>query len=268
VRRIAFTGVLTVGLLCPWPADAQPLRIPAGVSPFTPTAPQATGGVDLAPPLLSLALPGAGQHVLRQDRKWAYVALEVAGWAFFVERRRAGARYRDRYRDFAWDNGRIQAGARVDGEFDYYERLAHWTRSGAFDRDAASAGVQPELDDATFNGSVWSLATRIFGATGLPETDPAYQSALGYYRQEAYGPDLLWDWSAASGAQAEYAGLLDTSDSRFRQATTVLGVVIANHIVSAADAYVSSRSRIALRLIPDVINGAGWSAIVSVPYPR
>jgi hypothetical protein len=269
VRRIAFSGVLILGLLCPWPAHAQPLRGSVGARAFTPTAPQVAEGVDLTPSLLSLSLPGAGQHVLGQPRKWAYVALEVAGWAFFIERRRAGGRYRDRYRDFAWENGRIQSGSRVDGDFDYYERLAHWTRSGAFDRDASSPGVQPELDDATFNGSVWSLATRIHGASGVPEADPAYQSALAYYAAQAYGAELLWDWTGAPGTQVEYAGLLDTSDSRFRQATTVLGVVIANHIVSAADAYVSSRSRSAVRLrvIPDPVTGA-WSAVATVAYPR
>jgi len=50
--------------------------------------------VSLAPTFLSLALPGAGQHVLGQKRKWAYAALEVVGWAVFLERRSAGNDYR------------------------------------------------------------------------------------------------------------------------------------------------------------------------------
>jgi hypothetical protein len=235
------------------------------------TAPQASGGIDLAPMSYSLVLPGAGQHLLGQNRKWAYMALEVAGWAFFVERRVAGSDYRDRYRDFAWETGRIQGSFRIDGDFDYYERLVHWTRSGSFDDDAGAPGIQPELDETTFNGSVWSLATRIHGAAGLPESDPAYQSALDYYGRHAYSTELLWDWSGTPGAQSEYAELLDTSDSRFRQATTVLGVIIANHVLSAADAYLSARSRAAaprLRIVPDAALGAGWSVLLTLPLPR
>jgi hypothetical protein len=237
----------------------------------TETAPQASGEIDLTPPFVSLVLPGGGQHLLGQNRKWAYLALEVAAWAFFVERRIAGSDYRDRYRDFAWETGRIQSSFRIDGDFEYYERLVHWTRSGSFDRDAGSPGIQPELDETTFNGSVWSLATRIHGAAGLPESDPAYESALDYYSRQAYATELLWDWSGAPSAQSEYAELLDTSDSRFRQATTVLGVIIANHVLSATDAYLSARGRATaprLRIVPDDAIGSGWSVLLTLPLPR
>jgi hypothetical protein len=220
-----------------------------------------------------LVLPGGGQHLLGQNRKWAYAALEAAGWVFFVERRHAGGDYRDRYRDFAWENGRIQSDGRVDGDFEYYERLAHWTRSGEFDRDASSPGLQPEQDETSFNGSVWALATRIFlgGATNVPESDPAYQSALAYYGEEAYATGLLWDWTGMPAAQAHYAALLDESDSRFRQATTILGLVIANHVLSAADAYLSARSRSAavrLRLEPDLSAGFGTRVVLTLVPPR
>jgi hypothetical protein len=160
---------------------------------------------------------------------------------------------------------------RIDGDFAYYERLVHWTRSGAFDRDPGADGVQPELDGATFNGSVWSLAMRIHGATGVPETDPAYGDALAYYGAHAYPTELLWDWSGTPGAQSEYEKLLDTSDSRFRQATTVLGVIIANHVLSAADAYLTARGRASaprVRVVPDASIGSGWRVLLSVPAPR
>lgn len=253
-----------------WPSAARAQRVP---SPSTASSfPQAPGTVDFTPPLLSLVLPGGGQHLLGQNRKWVYLALEAAGWAFFIERRGAGNDYRERYRDFAWENGRIQSPSRVDGDFEYYERLAHWNRSGSFDRDAGTPGVQPELDDATFNGSVWSLATRIFlGGTAVPESDPAYESALTYYGEEAYETAMLWDWSGAPGAQGEYAALLDRSDSRFRQATTVLGVIIANHVFSAADAYLSARGRITsprIRIVPETALAPRWHVVLSLPYPQ
>jgi hypothetical protein len=221
-----------------------------------------------------LALPGAGQHALGQDRKWVYLALEVVGWAFWVERRASARDHRDRYRDFAWEQGRIQTGARVDGDFDYYERLTKWLRSGAFDADPGSAGVQPEADPGTYNGSVWSLASDIYLPPGqsVPETDPAYQSALAYYQQRAYATALLWDWTGVPRGQQELARLISASDSRFGQATTILGAVIANHLVSAADAYLTARGRASpasLRIVPAGGLGVGgpgarWLAVVSV----
>jgi len=259
-------------MLCAaWPAAAPGQRVPARVASAAMTPPQAEGEVDLTPPFVSLVLPGAGQHLLGQNRKWAYLALEVAGWAFFVERRLAGSDYRDRYRDFAWETGRIHGAFRIDGDFEYYERLVHWTRSGAFDGDDGAPGIQPELDATTFNGSVWSLATRIYGATGLPESDPAYQNALAYYSGRAYATEFLWDWSGEPGAQSEYAELLDTSDSRFRQATTVLGVIIANHVLSATDAYLSARGGATaprLRIVPEATIGSRWGVLLTVPLPR
>jgi hypothetical protein len=225
----------------------------------------------VAPTLLSLAIPGAGQHVLGQDRKWLYLGLEAIGWALWVERRASARDYRDRYRNYAWETGRIQSGSRVDGDFDYYERLTKWSRSGAFDADPGSAGVQPEPDPSTYNGSVWSLAAQIFLPAGPPPapTDPAYQDALLYYQERAYGPALLWDWTAAPGDQQELSRLIGESDSRFGQATTVLGVVIANHILSAADAYLSARGRggsARLRVLPASPLGGQGSALAA-GYP-
>ena len=234
------------------------------------------------PTLLSLVLPGAGQHALGQDRKWLYLGLEVAGWVVYAERSASGRDYRDRYRDFAWEQGRIQNGPRLDGDFDYYERLSKWTRSGAFDADPSAPGVQPELDGSTYNGAIWTLASQIYLPPGqpVPETDPAYQSALAYYQLRAYATGLLWDWSASPAGQQELGRLIESSDSRFRQATTALGAVIVNHLLSAGDAYLSARGRanpLRLRLVPASAqaigeSGAhrtfgrppGWLAVVSV----
>ncbi len=228
----------------------------------------------LAPAALSLLLPGAGQHRLGQGRKWVYAAVEVLGWAVFFERRHAGGEYRTRYRDFAWNEARIQTGPRVDGDFDYYETLSVWDASGAYDSDPVAAGVQPEPDPSTYNGSIWARAMQIFipGGGPVPPTDPGYQSALAYYDDFAYPTSLLWDWSGAPAGRAELADLIEESDARFRHATTALGVVIANHLISAADAYLSARgdrSSPRLRLVPDVVFGApAWSAVVSVRTGR
>lgn len=226
----------------------------------------------VTPMVLSFAVPGVGQHVLGQHRQWAYFALEVAGWAAYLNRRHTAIDLRTRYRDFAWENGRIQDGERVDGPFAYYEALSKWTQSGSFDSDGSAPGVQPETDPLTYNGSVWDRATRIFfpGGTPVPETDPAYQRALAYYDENAFGSQLLWDWSGAPDAQKEFAALIHESDHRFSQATTALGLVIANHLISAADAYLSARGRgtgAALRILPgERWTGPAWWAVLSIPW--
>lgn len=276
MRLVGLALVVAVGSACPARSEGQwspALSTARGVTPLTQAAgPSPTSEAALLPAALSLVVPGAGQHVLGQRRKWAYLALEVAGWAFFVDRRRAGSDFRERYRDFAWENAREQGAARVDGDFAYYETLSHWARSGAFDGDVLAAGLQPEMDAGTYNGSVWSLAARLFlpGGTSVPPSDPAYQNALAYYSQEAYGDEMLWDWSGVPGAQSEFSGLVEASDSRFRQATTVLGVVLANHLLAAGDAFVSSRGEpvARIRIAPSGAPGSQWDVVLMVRAPR
>lgn len=259
--------VCMAALTAPELSGAQGRTTPS-VFPELPSA-GAERSSSLGPTLLSLALPGTGQHVLGQRRKWAYLALEVVAWTVYAERHASAGDYRDRYRDFAWESGRIRSGPRVDGDFEYYERLTKWQRSGVFDADPGRPGVQPELDPRTFNGSIWTLASQIFLPPGetIPETDPAHLSALAYYEQRAYGTELLWDWTGAPDGQRELARLIEASDDRFRQATTALGAVIANHLLSAGDAYLSSRGRVSpvrVRIEPDARMGVGWLTVVSV----
>jgi hypothetical protein len=208
--------------------------------------------------------------VLGQTRKWAYLLVEAAAWAFWLDRRASGGHYRDQYRDLAWEAARLGTVPRVDGDFGYYETLTHWTRSGAFDRNEAEAGVQPEEDPSTFNGSIWNLATQIFLPAGAPvdKGSPGYDSALDYYQERAYDARFLWDWGGAEAARGRFADLIERSDSRFRQATTALGIVIANHLLSAADGYLSARgARVpAVRLTPAPASrpgGPSWWAVAS-----
>ena len=220
--------------------------------------------------LLSLALPGLGQHRLGRSRKWLFLGLEVAAWAVYVERRSAGGSARDDYRDYAWQAGRVQAGPRVDSDFNYYETLSKWDRSGAFDGDAVASGVQPEEDPATFNGTLWARAQAIFLGAGGQPGDPAFTQALEYYQVRAYETDFLWDWSRTAGGRTQLGELISESDSRFRQATTALGVVIANHLVSAVDAFLVTRgveSRAGIDFAPRrTTHGSGWSARLRIPH--
>ncbi|NJD20379.1 MAG: hypothetical protein FIA95_14005 [Gemmatimonadetes bacterium] len=190
----------------------------------------------------SLVLPGWGQLAQGQRRGLAYGVLEAALWAFWADRRGDGADLRGAYRELAWEQGRIPAGERRDGPWAYYEALSKWARSGAFDGDAARPGLQPEEDPSTFNGSVWSLAKGIHFRGAAPSPgDASYEAALAWYRSRAYADGYLWDWTGREAALLEYRSLIRGSDERFRDATAALGAVLANHLLSACDAFLSAR---------------------------
>jgi hypothetical protein len=242
-------------------------------APFTqpPQAINGAGGAGVA--LRSLLVPGAGEWTLGRHRAWFFAAAEIASWAWYLDRRRGGNHFRTAYRDLAWDRGRTRAAPRVEGDFNYYETLSKWTRSGAFDADPLTPGTQPEPDESTYNGTQWRLARGIFlqGGEGTPG-DPAYARALEYYRDRAYDEEFLWDWSADPSAREDFKKLIRKSDDRFRQATTALGVVIANHVISAIDAFVLGRASAdaaRIELVPGRPQArSGWTATIRLGVGR
>jgi hypothetical protein len=196
--------------------------------------------------LLSAVIPGAGQYARGQKRWIAYLGAEIAGWYLVLDRRHDGDRLRDRYREIAWSVARegLSEAPRVEGDFHYYETLSNWVRSGAFDREPGMEGIQPETDPTTFNGSIWVLATDIyFPADGpVPQPgDPIYEEAMAYYVQRAYSNRFLWSWTEDAEEWTLYGETISESDDRFREATLFTGLVVANHLVSAVDAFVSAR---------------------------
>lgn len=223
---------------------AQPFRLFQAEPParVVPAAPPGTGR-GVGPALLSLAVPGLGQQRLGQRRKWLYWIAEAGGWAAHFQQRSRGRRFRTDYRNLAWSVARLRTGPRVDGDFAYYETMSKWVRSGAYDADPDAAGLQPESDQSTYNGSVWALARGIFLPPQRPagEGDASYAAALDYYREHAYGVAFLWDWSSHPDDKDRYSGLIKKSDDHFRTATNLLGAIAANHVLSAVDAYLSTR---------------------------
>ncbi|MFP3949335.1 MAG: hypothetical protein ACLFWG_11470, partial [Longimicrobiales bacterium] len=193
--------------------------------------------------LASLAAPGSAQWMHGQHRTWLYMGMELVGWLGFLHARHRGADFRDAYRDVAWSYARVDAvGEDFDGGFDFYETLGQWTASGAWDADPETDGVQPETDPSTYNGNIWSLASDLYlsgeGAASDPE---ALQMALLYYRERAYRPEQAWNWSGNSSQLERYRDLIERSDDSFRRATVILGAVVANHLLSAVDGFLSSR---------------------------
>ncbi len=193
--------------------------------------------------LKSAALPGWSQWSLGESRSWAYFAIEGIGLWVYLDRRARGNARRGAYRTLAWDAGRIQLGPRVDGDFDFYERMSNFERSGAFDADPALAGIQPERDGATYNGRIWGLAEGLFlGAGPAVPGAPGYAQALEYYRERAYGQAFLWDWTLDPTSRGRFQRLIGESDDAFRTARTAVGILIANHLVSAIDAFLITRT--------------------------
>ena len=220
--------------------------------------------------LRSFLVPGWGQLHLGQRRGWAYLAAEGLAWTVHLHGRSKGREARHAYRDLAWETARgASAGARVDPDFAYFERLAHWGRSGAFDAAPGRPGVQPEPDPSTFNGMIWGRARDLF-LRGEPEPgpdDPGWIDALAYYEERAYGPDLLWDWTDKEADLERYRDLIDESDDAFRRATHAVGAVLANHVLSGMDAWISSRAgaEVNSRVVPfPGPRGAGWTWSVRV----
>ena len=233
-----------------WPAF---LNSPALALEADRTAPESLAPTPGRAGLRSLLLPGSGQLAQGRRRGWAFVGIELIGLAAYLDRGRDARDLRDQYRDFAWVNGRVQGALRIDGDFDYYEALSKWDRSGAFDSDSGVGGVQPEVDPSAFNGLIWLRATGIFSVDpSAGPGDARYDRALAYYNERAYGTQFLWDWTGVPGSRSAYAALIQSSDDRFRQASHALGLVLVNHLVSAIDAYVSARSGLLVetRIVP------------------
>lgn len=234
------------------PGVVEALRTPAGA--FT----------------ASLVLPGAGQAALGLRRWPLYLAVEAGLWWLWADAAHAFGRYRDGYRDLAWDAARIQEGPRQDGGWSYYEVMSHYHASGAFDADPA-AGVQPEPDPSTYNGSVWEIARGIYLPGGAIDPDgPEYADALAWYEARAAGPGFLWTWVGRESDLDRFRRLIGAADDSRRTQTTAVGVILANHLVSAVDGLIAARLRAGSRPALDAAlapgpGGLEWRLRVRVP---
>ena len=199
--------------------------------------------------LYSVLFPGLGQRKLGKGRWLAYLAVEGAAWISFGRARWSATGARGEYHDLAWNVARSFDGPRVDGNFSYYERMENHLASGAFDTDPGAPGIQPQMDPSTFNGQAWSLATEIHFPPGTSPGpgDPEYEAALADYQSRAYDERFEWSWAGQSAAWTSYRELIESSDGSFRRASQFLGVVIANHLLSGIDAFVTARVRSSVR---------------------
>jgi hypothetical protein len=248
--RISILVVACVSLLAV-DARAQSLRAArAGVSPpddVSESAANRRGPSLVTATLASAILPGAGQAMLRSGRAFIYAGIEVLGWVRYSKQQNDGDRFRRRYRELSRTVARAAFNpAGPDGDWDYYERMEKFAASGAFDR-IPGGDVDPESDASTYNGSIWLLARQTYWRN--PDAPPApaspeFQSALAFYTKRAVPPDLRWSWVGAAEGFQQFRHSVAASNTAFKRAEQTAGLIIANHILSAVDAYVSVRMRL------------------------
>ena len=197
--------------------------------------------------LYAALLPGTTQWKMGQRRWIAYLVLEGAAWVAFGHSRSSAFDLRDRYQALAWDAARTFPGERTDGDFAYYEAMEKFEESGAFDLDPSVPGVQPQTDPSTFNGRTWVLAMQIFfgpGTNPMPG-DADYADALEFYQGKGYDERFEWAWTERPEDWDGYRNLIESSDEDFRRASQFVGVVIANHLLSGVDGFITARLRAA-----------------------
>lgn len=246
---MAVGGPMRIAPLPPLPPGFAPTGV--RVRAYAPEVDAAAGATSPALDrlLLTALVPGTGQLLEGRGRGWVLLGadlLAVGGWWF---ERSAGHDDADAYRELAWRVARGGAGRVIGGEFEYYERMAKWTRSGAFDAVPNAPGIQPETRLDTFNGDAWRLARNLFleGGEGTPGS-PEWDAAVAWYAERAYAGDRRWDWSDAPDERAAFRALIDRSDDHLRRAGWAATVAIGLRVVSVIDLFVAERSDGRLRL--------------------
>jgi hypothetical protein len=198
----------------------------------------------LVRPLASLLIPGSGQLMAHQDRGAVYLAAEIYLVSQFLQLDHEATREATRFQTLAFNVARRPyMPERTDTVFEYYEQMERFPESGFYDADPGPA-FAPETNPLTYNGSMWLLARRTFWPDPNVPPDPmsqAYINALSFYWNHAVTPGFQWSWRDHSLEHEEYRESIRRSDNSFRSAQDQIGLLLANHVLSAVDALISAR---------------------------
>ena len=247
-------------------AQGQVLRM----QPSEAMPPRASDSVRAKPapwfsPLASAVVPGLGQALLRQNRALPYIAVEIYAVLEYRSQRTEGRRGQNQYRSLADDVARrFFGGTRPTNEFEYYESMEKYVESGAFDI-RPGGDIDPEIDESTFNGSIWRLARETYWtdpSVPPPLESAAYRNAISLYLQRAVNSDFQWSWKDAALEHDLYRRSIRRSNDAFRRARQQLGVVLANHLLAMADAFATIRVRSV------TAGSSGWAVSVELPLPK
>ena len=230
---------------------------------------QSPGEVETPPwwaPAASAIVPGAGQVVLGQDRALAYFAVEGYAWLRYAADAREARRQRRAYRALAMQVARsLFPGPKPNGDFEYYERMEAYLESGAFDTDPTAEGIQPDPDTTSYNGALWLKARRLFWEhpDAVPDTSStAFRAAQDFYLARAVRPEYEWSWRDARLEHDLFRRTIARSNEAFRRSIADLGVILANHVLSTVDTYVSVRLRREQHM-----DTSSYEVRASVPWP-
>jgi hypothetical protein len=195
-------------------------------------------------PLASLLVPGAGQVLGGQDRGVVYLAAEVLFLGRALALARQGRRERAYFQTLAFDVARSAfTTVRRDGPWEYYEAMGRYVESGAYNL-LGPTGFAPETDTLTYNGAMWLLARRNYfeNPDSIPATTSSiYRAALAFYKSRAVTDEYRWSWRDARLEMGVYRQAIQNSDEGYREATNYFGAILANHLVSVVDAFISTR---------------------------
>ncbi|MGI9078823.1 MAG: hypothetical protein ACR2G6_16075 [Gemmatimonadaceae bacterium] len=194
-------------------------------------------------PLASSVIPGVGQAIQGKQRALPYVAAEAFLLVQYLDSRRTGRIQRREYRDLAQiarsfftDNFQV-------GDFEYYERMQHFIESGAFDV-IPGGDLEPEPNETTFNGTTWRLARLTYWEDpeiAPPRDSEEFRRSINFYSDRAIREEFRWSWRNAQLEQDVFSRTIQRSNSAFRLSSQYLGVLIANHALSAVDAFITLR---------------------------
>ena len=218
-------------------------------------------------PIGSLLVPGLGQLRLGQDRFVAYAGAELFVWTMYVKELRELHRQRQAYKGLARNVARFFFSRNgPDGDWDYYEAMGkEFLESGAYSTVAGSE-VVPETDPGTFNGHIWQIALRTYwGNPDVPPPvgSPAYQRALELYKRRAVPENLRWSWRNSQLERDLYRRAIARANDSFRRATVGGSLIVANHLLSAVDAFVVVR----LEAVRSAQGEERVGASVRIPLP-
>jgi hypothetical protein len=223
-------------------------------------------GVPWYAPIASLAVPGLGQALLHENRALLYASVELYAMLEYRAQRTEAARDRSHYQSLANDVARrFFSDARPTGPWSYYEAMEKYVESGAFDR-IPGGDVDPEIDETTFNGSIWKLARETYWSDphiAPPVESPAYAKAVSFYLQRAVHSDYRWSWRDGALEHDLYRRSIKRSNDAFRRARQQAGVLLANHLLSMADAFATIRLR-----YPSTLGSSNLNIEVRLPWPR
>lgn len=133
-----------------------------------------------------------------------------------------------------------------------------------------------QLQAATAAGAdIAGKDDRYFDVLGFYDSREDYNKVAGVYdHTRTYYPDTktyFWKWESTD-ARMKYRDLKNDSKSYYRKANFSLGLILANHLISAADAYWSAKrynryvesgfSGVDLQLLPE----GGWQVNLSARF--